>query len=301
MDALRRSSGGPGPAGSTAGPDGDRDRARRPTTDEGRPPMRGRPSWLGPVSRRELSAGVSAIVVERRLDTTTAADDDRRRDERDGQPQRRRGRLADREGDDGRRDQHRDQVHHLDQRVDRRAGGVLERVADGVADDGGLVRGRALAAVVAVLDQLLRVVPRATGVGQEDRHQGAGRRWRRPGSRPAGRRRGRSRPRSGRRSASRPGVASSRSESRVQMSTTRPYSGRTVPSMIPGFSRNWRRTSNTIGAGRAGHRVDGQPGEHEHHRGADDHADQGVRGEHLAGERGAGVAERPRRRRPARC
>ena len=41
-------------------------------------------------------------------------------------------------------------------------------------------------------------------------------------------------------------MASSRSESRVQMSTTRPYSGRTVPSMIPGFSRNWRRTSNTI-------------------------------------------------------
>src|SRR3712207_9199693 len=28
------------------------------------------------------------------------------------------------------------QVHHLDQRVDRRAGGVLERVAHGVADDG---------------------------------------------------------------------------------------------------------------------------------------------------------------------
>ena len=41
-------------------------------------------------------------------------------------------------------------------------------------------------------------------------------------------------------------MASSRRESRVQMSTTRPYSGRTVPSMIPGFSRNWRRTSNTI-------------------------------------------------------
>ena len=42
-----------------------------------------------------------------------------------------------------------------------------------------------------------------------------------------------------------PGVASSRSESRVQMSTTRPYSGSSVPSMIPGRSRNWRRTSNT--------------------------------------------------------
>ena len=52
--------------------------------------------------------------------------------------------------------------------------------------------------------------------------------------------------------ASRPGVASSRSESRVQMSTTRPYSGFSVQSMIPGCSRNWRRTSNTIGAGRPG-------------------------------------------------
>src|SRR3954453_3871301 len=45
--------------------------------------------------------------------------------------------------------------------------------------------------------------------------------------------------------ASRPGVASSRSESRVQMSTTLPYSGRPVPSMMPGISLNWRRTSET--------------------------------------------------------
>ena len=29
------------------------------------------------------------------------------------------------------------------------------------------------------------------------------------------------------------------------MSIARPYSGRDVPSMIPGFSRNWRRTSCT--------------------------------------------------------
>ena len=40
-----------------------------------------------------------------------------------------------------------------------------------------------------------------------------------------------------------PGVISSRSESLVTMSTTLPYSGRPVPSMIPGISRNWRRTS----------------------------------------------------------
>ena len=54
------------------------------------------------------------------------------------------------------------------------AGSVLERVADGVADDRGRVGVGALAAVDAVLDHLLRVVPGATGVGQEDRHQHAG-------------------------------------------------------------------------------------------------------------------------------
>ena len=31
----------------------------------------------------------------------------------------------------------------------------------------------------------------------------------------------------------------------VTMSIARPYSGRSVPSMIPGCSRNWRRTSST--------------------------------------------------------
>jgi hypothetical protein len=68
-------------------------------------------------------------------------------------------------------DQQRHQVHHLDQRVDRRAGGVLERIADGVADHDRLVHVGALAAVVAFLDVLLGVVPRPAGVGQEVRHQ----------------------------------------------------------------------------------------------------------------------------------
>ena len=68
------------------------------------------------------------------------------------------------QADDRRQDQQRHQVHHLDERVERRAGGVLERVADGVADDRGLVGLGALAALVAVLDVLLGVVPRATGV-----------------------------------------------------------------------------------------------------------------------------------------
>src|SRR5690606_7045608 len=45
--------------------------------------------------------------------------------------------------------------------------------------------------------------------------------------------------------ANRPGVASSRNESRVTMSTTLPYSGLVVPSMIPGMVLNWRRTSYT--------------------------------------------------------
>ena len=42
------------------------------------------------------------------------------------------------------------------------------------------------------------------------------------------------------------GRAGSRSESRVQMSTTLPYSGFSVPSMIPGCSWNCRRTSKMI-------------------------------------------------------
>ena len=42
----------------------------------------------------------------------------------------------------------------LDQDVQRGAGGVLERVAHGVADDGGLVRLGALAAVVDVLEEV---------------------------------------------------------------------------------------------------------------------------------------------------
>ena len=50
-------------------------------------------------------------------------------------------------------------------------GRVLERVADRVADDRGAVGIAALAAVVAVLDVLLGVVPRTTGVRQEVRHQ----------------------------------------------------------------------------------------------------------------------------------
>ena len=58
-----------------------------------------------------------------------------------------------------RHDQQRHDVDDLDERVDRRAGGILVGVADGVAGHGRLVRVRALAAVVAFLDVLLGVVP----------------------------------------------------------------------------------------------------------------------------------------------
>ena len=71
----------------------------------------------------------------------------------------------------------------LIEHVQRRAGGVLEGVADRVADDGGLVRLGALAEHVAVLvlqaaglDELLGVVPGATAVVQDVRHQDAGHR-----------------------------------------------------------------------------------------------------------------------------
>jgi len=45
--------------------------------------------------------------------------------------------------------------------------------------------------------------------------------------------------------ASNAGVASSRWAAAVQIEMTRPYSGSSVPSMIPGCSRNCRRTSWT--------------------------------------------------------
>ena len=41
------------------------------------------------------------------------------------------------------------------------------------------------------------------------------------------------------------GMIISRCAARVTMSTHWPYSGCSVPSMMPGFSRNWRRTSST--------------------------------------------------------
>src|SRR5690606_4979535 len=69
-------------------------------------------------------------------------------------------------------DEKRGDVENLDHRVDGRASGVLVRVADGVAGDGGLVGEGLLAAVDAGLDVLLGVVPGSTagrhGDGDED-------------------------------------------------------------------------------------------------------------------------------------
>ena len=168
-----------------------------------------------------LSAGVSVIVVERRLATTSAPT--MIATATSAMAMRIAGLAVEptERATIGRRDEHRDQVHDLEQRVDRRAGGVLERVADGVTDDRGLVRG------ASPCRRGCR--PRPASSRCPTRHRSwrgrspSGCRWRsrRPGSRPVGRHRDRSRPRSATRIASRPGVASSRSESRVQMSTTR--------------------------------------------------------------------------------
>src|SRR5690606_10720073 len=65
-------------------------------------------------------------------------------------------------------------VDDLDQRVDRRAGGVLVGIAYGVAGDRCLVGLGTLAAVVAVLDVLLGVVPGAAAGGHRDGHEQSG-------------------------------------------------------------------------------------------------------------------------------
>ena len=54
--------------------------------------------------------------------------------------------------------------HELDEDIKRRAGGVLERVAHGVADDGSLVILAALAFEESLLYHLFSVIPCTTGV-----------------------------------------------------------------------------------------------------------------------------------------
>src|SRR5271157_240171 len=77
-------------------------------------------------------------------------------------------------GDDPGDRQQRHHVHDLDQRVERQAGRVLERIADSVAGDSRLVPLGALAGRLGarlVLDQLLGIVPGAAGVGHEHGEQ----------------------------------------------------------------------------------------------------------------------------------
>lgn len=70
-------------------------------------------------------------------------------------------------GKDG-ADDERDGGHDLDEDVEAGADGVLERVAHGVADDGGVVLGAALASTFdrARFDGLFAVVPGAAGVAR---------------------------------------------------------------------------------------------------------------------------------------
>ena len=82
--------------------------------------------------------------------------------------------------DEERGEDERDRREQLDEDVERRAGGVLERVADGVADDRRGVGLRALAEHVALvvlevarLDVLLGVVPRAAAVVEDGGEQDA--------------------------------------------------------------------------------------------------------------------------------
>ena len=64
-------------------------------------------------------------------------------------------------------------THQLDQNVERRARSVLERVADGVTNDGGIVLRGVLHLVLAKTaggDVLLGVVPSTTSVRSRDGH-----------------------------------------------------------------------------------------------------------------------------------
>src|SRR5207248_4205049 len=76
--------------------------------------------------------------------------------------------------DEERREDEGDRREELDEDVEARPGGVLERISDGVADDGSCVRRGALAehsALVVLqhpgLDVFLRVVPRAAAVVED--------------------------------------------------------------------------------------------------------------------------------------
>src|SRR2546426_3965776 len=71
--------------------------------------------------------------------------------------------------DKERRQHQRDRAQQLDEHVQRRPRRVFERVADGVADHGGLVRRTPLPTVLAGLDEFLGIVPGPTAVVEQRR------------------------------------------------------------------------------------------------------------------------------------
>src|SRR2546426_10770241 len=71
------------------------------------------------------------------------------------------------------RQHERHRTQQFDEHVQRRPRGVFEGIADRVAYHGRLVGRAAFAAVLAGLDELLGVVPRAAAVVEQGRHQNA--------------------------------------------------------------------------------------------------------------------------------
>lgn len=64
-----------------------------------------------------------------------------------------------------RRQDQRDHRHELDEDVHRRSCRILERIAYRISGDGGLMSIAALSAQLSAFDILLRIVPRAAGIG----------------------------------------------------------------------------------------------------------------------------------------
>ena len=58
--------------------------------------------------------------------------------------------------------------HQLNKNVNGRTGSIFERITDRIADDSRFMRFGALAAVMAFLNILLRIVPCAAGVCHKD-------------------------------------------------------------------------------------------------------------------------------------
>src|SRR4029077_5735705 len=79
--------------------------------------------------------------------------------------------VGESQSNEQRRQDQRDRGQQLDQDVQARAGRVFEGIAQGIADDRGLVSIGTLAAVLPALDELLGVIPGAAAVIEESRHQ----------------------------------------------------------------------------------------------------------------------------------